>query len=129
MANRHRNLFRERLNDDASERARAGLPARTHAEWAAFFNEQRPANGGRRATPVALSSISRALSNTRGIARRIGLDRAWILRLLGVDYVAYIEAWGDGPPGKAVEHRRGKKRQQPNRSTGAADRSKHAIQG
>lgn len=102
VANRrgkHRNLFRECLEAHARKRAESGLAPLTHAEWAAYFNANRPAIGGKRVSSVAESSISRAASTTAGVARRIGMDRAWILTILSIDYAAYLAAWGGGPAG------------------------------
>lgn len=111
MARRHRNLFREYLDVDARTRADAGLAPLTHAQWAEKFNKGRPTIGGRRVREVAESSVSRAVSGTVGVARRIGMDRAWILSACGIDYHAYLEAWGDGPAGTDEErkHRRARR--------------------
>lgn len=98
MANRrHRNLFRECLEAHARGRADAGMAPLTHAEWAEVFNDKRPSIGGKLVRKIAESSISRALSRTAGVARRIGMDRAWIFKVLDVDYGEYLAAWGAGP--------------------------------
>lgn len=98
-AKRHRNLFRECLDAHARKRAESGLPPLTHGQWADYFNSKRPTIGGQRVKKVGESTISRACSTTPGVARRHGPDRAWILKILGIDYAEYIAAWGLGPEG------------------------------
>jgi hypothetical protein len=95
MAKRYRNLFREYIDAAARKRAASGLPPITHAEWAREFNTKHKPRGER---AVAESSISRYASNTPGIARRIGMDRRWILEALRIDYSIYLDMFGDGPP-------------------------------
>lgn len=103
---RHRNLFREYLDAHARQRAESGLAPLTHEEWAEYFNGERPKIGGKRVPTVAESSISRAVSGTRGVARRIGIGRRWMLKLLGIDYDEYLSEWGRGPEQKDREDRR-----------------------
>lgn len=107
---RHRNLFRESLETHARKRAESGLAPYTHAQWAEHLNDRRPKIGGQRVKSVGASTISRAVSSTPGVARRHGVDRAWILKLLGIDYLEYLAAWGAGPEGDAatIAKRRGR---------------------
>lgn len=101
---RHRNLFREYLDAAARKRATSGLHPLTHADWAAEFNKRRPSG----ATPVSESAISRCASNKPGIARRIGMDRRWILAQIGIDFDTYLDWWGKGPVDRIRVHGRGK---------------------
>lgn len=131
-AKRHRNLFRESIDAHARKRSEAGLAPLTHAEWKTYFDGKRPTIGGQRVRKVAESSISRALSGTPGVARRIGADRAWILTVLGIDYTTYIAAWGNGPEGDAAEIGRRRGNTGARRKAEAGDRTdsgRPAVEG